>query len=882
MTLNIILNTKWTKLFTFMLGALLMAPAFSDEFNDSVTRASCPVKSRSQSSFNNFFTAMPICSQFGKKEISKFDNDYCKTVGTCDYLASDKLDREAKEDKVFLDIKLKNYLLNKDLKVELDNYKSANSQRMMRMIAFSEKLPLEFKKQIKSCGPQITDSAVNADKCLISDSDFDSIAQDTINSKMFTASSDEVSTRQSRGESSAVMGLPSITKIVGGLLSSRSSQLSLADMAQTHLLSGVDSGSAGVTGLQFHPRSNINLLYVSEGLLKQQVDKSSIGIGGDSDKVLEAIQANIRPDTLQISNDAIKKQVIDILSGYGFLNFEKQDFIFGFNPKDIQQLNKDLTQAMSAIEFNANDFTSGGAGLLKKINQVRVNLANNYIQKNCESVDLNIGQVCAKVDQRLKTGKSLEPLRSLSSEELYDEMLKDWQSDQGKLSGVTKEDIERLKKIKNAGSKVYNTYLPLIFDKNICSSNSLSLGNLSDPSANAMRAQVLADTKKSSEVAALAVQTQAAEKIGESISSDSSLRKEYENMGITNFDYSRKADKLVSGSLDSSNSPNSRDNSLDQTDQTNSNGKLAVPVSLPGSTSSTSRGNNRNGFEQNNINEAFNKNINAMTDAKSGQMDSSTDTKLRARIADLEDKARNLSQQASSTTTAGSSELDELRRQIAELKSAQAKGGQVAKDKLAENLATTIPKTGTPTDSNSGSANILGARSTDTSSGVAGSNSDNKSNNIQANNQVTSDFQGGGSSFSGSRGTSSIGTSGAIKAGTSTGIVLTKAGDVLIDPSKILDNPQEGEIVNLIEQTHGQPFLIRENGILMKVTVALDSKGNPQLANGKPVFKKERLSKDQEKKLAAEVNVPRLLKEVGDPVRFVKLRELLDKSIQRD
>ncbi len=103
------------------------------------------------------------------------------------------------------------------------------------------------------------------------------------------------------------------------------------------------------------------------------------------------------------------------------------------------------------------------------------------------------------------------------------------------------------------------------------------------------------------------------------------------------------------------------------------------------------------------------------------------------------------------------------------------------------------------------------------------------------------------------------------------------------DPAAILDNPKEGEIVRLLEVTNGQPFLIRENGILMKVTLELDAFGKPQILSGKPRYKKERLSRAQEESVAKYANLPRALKEIsGSPTRLFDLKSLLKNSIKRE
>ena len=113
------------------------------------------------------------------------------------------------------------------------------------------------------------------------------------------------------------------------------------------------------------------------------------------------------------------------------------------------------------------------------------------------------------------------------------------------------------------------------------------------------------------------------------------------------------------------------------------------------------------------------------------------------------------------------------------------------------------------------------------------------------------------------------------------GLVLTKVGDVAVDLSKIPENPPEADIFTLIEKSGGEPFIIRENGVLMKVTASLGSDGKPKIVHGKVQYKKTRLKADQEKLILRDVNAQRELKEVqADPTRKYRLDELI-RSLQK-
>ena len=122
----------------------------------------------------------------------------------------------------------------------------------------------------------------------------------------------------------------------------------------------------------------------------------------------------------------------------------------------------------------------------------------------------------------------------------------------------------------------------------------------------------------------------------------------------------------------------------------------------------------------------------------------------------------------------------------------------------------------------------------------------------------------------------------------SSGILLSASGDVVQDQTNIIDNPKDSDLNNLIVMTKGKPFLIREDGVLKKVSLDLTIDGKPKLINGKLIFKKEKISEVDSKKLAltadknANENVIRQMKEVdSDPTRLLQLKDILNQNLKQ-
>jgi hypothetical protein len=104
------------------------------------------------------------------------------------------------------------------------------------------------------------------------------------------------------------------------------------------------------------------------------------------------------------------------------------------------------------------------------------------------------------------------------------------------------------------------------------------------------------------------------------------------------------------------------------------------------------------------------------------------------------------------------------------------------------------------------------------------------------------------------------------------GIVLTKTGEPATDFNQMVANPSESDLIRLAEKSNGEPFLINENGEVVRVLVKKDLKG-------KLFFEKIKLTNEQKKKLAVKKDMVRSIKEIGSaPIRKIELDKLMKET----
>lgn len=259
------------------------------------------------------------------------------------------------------------------------------------------------------------------------------------------------------------------------------------------------------------------------------------------------------------------------------------------------------------------------------------------------------------------------------------------------------------------------------------------------------------------------------------------------------------------------------------------------------------------------------------------------------RISELEEREKALKKKTDDkvATSAESDEMKQLRMQIEELKGQLAKSNNM--DALGNKMVVAkdgAASTATATAKYPAATNLPGTASAIVSkkdSREVGSERENYSANVPRSNysdngSVGSPDMRAPASVGG--GKSAIGSMGKGGSATAFGMALTRSGELTEDLSKIADNPKEAELFILAEKSNGQPFIIRENGLLVQVVVEKDTSGKMLLENGKPKLRKIKLSKEKEALVAREFNVVREAKTVRDTVRLQDLRKTTEDAVK--
>lgn len=270
---------------------------------------------------------------------------------------------------------------------------------------------------------------------------------------------------------------------------------------------------------------------------------------------------------------------------------------------------------------------------------------------------------------------------------------------------------------------------------------------------------------------------------------------------------------------------------------------------------------------------------------------SSATQSVMKRISELEEREKALKKKADEkVATSGESEemkqlrlqIEELRGQLAKKDNVDALGNKIVGVKEVAGSAGTTAKY--PTAANTSGATTAIVSKGDSRDSV--SERDSYSASTARSNFSDSSVMGPTqdmrtpASVSGAK--SAIG--GSSKTGSSSasafGMVLTRNGDLSEDLTKIADNPKEADLIIMAEKSNGQPFIIRENGLLVQVVIEKDDAGKAIMENGKPKLKKIKLSKDKEALVVREFNVVREAKTVRDTVRLQELRRTTEDAVK--
>lgn len=773
-----------------------------------------PTVGRSQSKFLDFFESL-ACREVKENILSdKITKEYCDAVSSCksyqqakSILPSDDLD--------LLDAESLDILVRETTKAEMLKYNSRKSKDVNELMAYIDQMPTAFKKEVKGCEKIDT---LDIDACL----------GDTSSSGMV------------RYYIENTLNKETIVQF--------STKGRMQNVDQTRRFNG------GIKQMSFS-----RILNEDSELVKQSFNNNS---EHDSllNSIYESVMSNKSKDIKEIKKIIRQKLMSATISG--------DDYILKFdNDKTLSIIDKSLAEIKSfGNDFSPNNPESKKT-LLDKINNIRIQLANSHFRENCGSTVRSLRHVCSNITKNIKSGKTLDLLSESSSNsksviDPFDQMIEYYKN-----SNIAEKEkkINTLKMMRNAESKVYHKFLQYTLQTEVCTDKFGDKGKTRTERKSQAVIDKLAEmdksTTKSREEAIFA--------IADVAKSDRTFKEEMDKLGIK-FD-----NDSISNSSVASNAKGADQSIIKQNIQSETR---AADSSFEQKVSTTENNQGQNGIVgSSSESRPFDNYKNyGNFDSYKKEKDSSVDTRdLRSMRESLTEQEKIMTQKAAMAKDKSNNlsspktndEIDDLRRQVDELKKSQVTGVE-AKSLDRDNVAF---KSHNPKASNN-------TTSKNSFNDIDDSKMD-VSNNVSSPNKGTaSHFESGASQSEAAAKSYRASSDKSAK-----GIILSKSGEVMQDPNAILDNPKEGEIVRLLEATNGQPFIIRENGVLIKITLELDTFGKPQIFSGKPRYKKERLTKAQEESIEKFANLPKAMKEItGSPVRLFDLKALLNNSIKRE
>jgi hypothetical protein len=800
---------------------------------------------RSEGNITGIFDNV-VCSNVGSFISSeKLDKNYCTAALKCQKFEVAQKDETLldKRDKEFIAIESMNYLMQENIKKEMGEYANRKADHLRDLLAYAEKLPSKFVKF--RC-----ESAQKPPGECLKNSEWDHIVKGHITGQYFS----DVARRSAIPHDASV-----------------------SDMSQV-----LDRPKQATIDETFF---KIQVGEVKDRKLSKITNNPEASQDGLLDNIMLELLSKDSLEISKMSNDQLQKVVLNNILKLNADTNRKIDPIFAFRNLTA---NHELENAMKGILFSSNDFivNTDRSALSDKVNTIRLNLVNKYIEQNCGQV-ATLAHVCNNVGKSLENGHVYDILLE-NKDNIFKKMIANYEN--GK-DPDKDEKIKTLTRMSNAKNQIYQKYLVYMMEVNSCQQKfkDLQIPENSNIGQSGKHSQMLTDMSNRADASSQALRDEKGKEVEANIKKDITLQRELRDAGVKLNPEVFKPE-VIARDASLTNGASAQIKTEAQVISTRSEDLMTAPKSIfpdPSLNNHPSKG-----FEPSMI-EVMN-NTTATEDKKNRDADT-TDSNLRARLAELENKEKSLSKKMQASPDGvkdGKDEPDELqslRQQIEDLKNTQAKA---TKDKL-----TAVPETAKDSErsnsvtalKNNGSS-ILG----NNNYSIAKNDENNRGELAASANAVqVADYSSGAntSANAASRSIASANPSAPgdkVKIGSEKigpGIMLSKTGEVVIDPTNIPENPKDGDIMNFIEESKGQPFLIRENGVLMKVTVELDTKGKPQLANnGKPRFKKVRLSKAQEEIIVKEAsNVQKSLKEVGrDPTRLFKLRSLINDAVQRN
>lgn len=796
---------------------------------------------------------------------SSLDLNYCQTVNKCVEFQSGEFSI-SDEDKVFLEEEALDFLMRENAQIEMGKY--TNSENFQDLLSFIKKMPEKYKSKIGNC-EQVKE--VKNNLCTESTTEA-KIAQHYIRTSL-----------DKKTQSNASAALKSEDEIVdmmtGNTRRYNRKMFEVMDLAQNARM------------YQGAKTQAFSKVYDGALMREKERAESASNISSDFDPEKDSIVDSVFLDVLKYKNSEYKNNVM-LIPADKFKEIVREsllkasrnsnDYIFNYANRNTQEV---IEKALNMVNFNQKDFIInpevGRKALSSKINQIRVELAKSHLAEDCNKTTSSIAQVCTNISKKMQSGGALDLLNAYQ-EDPFKKMIDYYQK-----SDVQDKDkkIKKLETMRSARGQVFKKYLSYSLQVSICDEKFPKEISAASKRSQA-RSQVKSDKVDELEKAAEVSRASTIAALSETAKRNETFKKEIKAMGIQlNTDVPKSNLATVDLPLQQAkveiNDSSSRLNAFAESQKS----------FLPDNVNQNSN-KNAKPFEPS-ISENMN-NFNVIDDEKRERsINNSYEEKLRSKFAELESKEKAMAKKVSQANldaaaadkVESTDELLDLRRQIEELKKSQVKA--VADQKEA---AVKSEEKVSEVRSSAKNGSIFGSKSSSSDSSER-NDSTVAAASIVASNSQPAVFDNPQVDRAATRGPASAGFSGANsgakgvgdKVAAAAGIILSKSGEVMQDTASILDNPKETEIAKLLEVTNGQPFLIRENGVLMKVTLALDTDGKPQKDKGRIRFKKEALSKAQQETIVKEANIQKSMKEIDrDPTRLFNLKSLLKETVKRE
>lgn len=828
------------------------------------------VMGRSQSNLLKFFQNV-TCSNSAMEILGdSLTVEQCTMVNQCQEVQKTPL---TKVESNFINIEVMDFLIRENVRAELAKYQNKESKDLRDVLAYADKMPEEFKKQVQFC----PNYKAEAENCL-NEAHFDKAAKSYITSYYSQDEATHLNFRSPRRSSAANMndGLKTYSQI-GAALKTLPSGFVLwkSGMDQQHDTLRSSRIAESVAKKNSSDTDFKSFVKIDKDW-SDKVKTNSNSFDPRDDQLLNAVVGNVINDVSRISESELKERVKKAIHKFGI---EGNDLILSHNTQAADAV---IEKALAEMKFEDKDFTSADRkSLSDKMNALRVKVANGIMASDCSKTVVSLGQMCAKISENLKGGK----IKNLpvNDADIFNKMSTSYEATKPN-DPFLQTKLSEFKRMGNASQRVYNRYINLMFNSTSCKEKFPGTIKVSKADDVAV-AEYLSSTEKFARES----KENAYKEIVDIVNNNADLRREFVQSGYkfegVKRDFSLAiSDSTVNRDMPSAQIDKKENSTQNSTDVISSNFK-----SMMGNENNNTASNNAMANQP--IRNFDMGNSDSAAEALKNSANSSLNEGLAEKLKSLEKKESSLSKKIATNNgddvqdVAGNDELTALRKEIETLKnnqnnntvsagSAAADAREKAKNDTSKSIRSNL--TVDKLSNNSDEADVESAR-------VA---------TVQARTQAVSQ----GADYSAESQTTAAATRSpastgaqlatAGKAGSEkimTGLVLTKNGDLVGDPSSILENPNEGDIALFMERTKGESFIIRENGELVKISPVLDGKGKPVLtSDGKIKFIKVKLSKAQQELIAKETNVNKAAKEVGvEPVRLFKLKSLL-KEVRRD